>query len=57
MINTPFLGAFSRASGLVSMESLERAIGENFSQSAAEVNIQGAQLTYQETKLNRAWRP
>lgn len=57
MINTPFLGAFSRASGLVSMESLERAIGENFSKGAAEINIQGARLTYQETKLNRAWRP
>jgi 2-oxoacid:acceptor oxidoreductase gamma subunit (pyruvate/2-ketoisovalerate family) len=56
LINTSLLGAFSNASGLVSMESLERAIGENFNQKAAEVNIQGARLTYEATRISRAWR-
>ena len=56
MINTAFLGAFSKASGLVSMESLERAIGDNFKQKAAELNIQGARLTYEATKVNRTWQ-
>jgi 2-oxoacid:acceptor oxidoreductase gamma subunit (pyruvate/2-ketoisovalerate family) len=57
MINTSLLGAFARASGLVAMDSLERAIGENFSSEAAKVNIRGAQLTYKATKINRAWQP
>jgi 2-oxoacid:acceptor oxidoreductase gamma subunit (pyruvate/2-ketoisovalerate family) len=56
MINTSLLGAFCRASGLVTMESLEMAIGDNFSGKAARINIQGARLTYEATKINRAWR-
>jgi 2-oxoacid:acceptor oxidoreductase gamma subunit (pyruvate/2-ketoisovalerate family) len=57
LINTSLLGAFSKASVLVTMESLERAIGDNFSGKAAEINIKGARLTYEATKINRAWRP
>ena len=57
LTNTSLLGAFSRASGLVTMESVERAIGDNFSGKAAKINIQGARLTYEATKINRAWRP
>jgi 2-oxoacid:acceptor oxidoreductase gamma subunit (pyruvate/2-ketoisovalerate family) len=57
LINTSLLGAFSRASGLVSMESLAEAIGENFKKKAAEVNIQGARLTYEATKIDRGWEP
>ena len=57
MVNTSLLGAFARASGLVAMDSLERAIGENFSSKAAKVNVRGAQLTYKATKINRAWQP
>ena len=57
LINTSLLGAFSRASGLVSMESLEEAIGENFKEKAAEINIQGARLTYDATKMDRIWEP
>jgi len=57
LTNTALLGAFSRASGLVTMESVERAISGNFSSKAARINIQGARLTYEATKINRAWRP
>jgi 2-oxoacid:acceptor oxidoreductase gamma subunit (pyruvate/2-ketoisovalerate family) len=57
MINTSLLGAFSRASGLVTMESMERAIGDNFGSKAARLNIEGARLTYGATKINREWSP
>jgi 2-oxoacid:acceptor oxidoreductase gamma subunit (pyruvate/2-ketoisovalerate family) len=56
LINTSLLGAFSKASGLVSMENLEKAIGSNFNQKAAPRNIQGARLTYEATRLNRTWQ-
>jgi 2-oxoacid:acceptor oxidoreductase gamma subunit (pyruvate/2-ketoisovalerate family) len=55
MINTSLLGAFSRASGLVTMQSIEKAIGENFGSKAARLNIEGARLTYRATKINREW--
>jgi pyruvate ferredoxin oxidoreductase gamma subunit len=57
LINTSLLGAFARASRLVTMESLERAIGDNLGNKAAEINIQGARLTYDATKINREWQP
>jgi pyruvate ferredoxin oxidoreductase gamma subunit len=56
LINTSLLGAFSRASSLVSMESLEKAISKNFNPKAAELNIRGAQLTYEATRINRVWQ-
>jgi len=56
LINTSLLGAFSRASSLVSMESLEKAISKNFNPKAAQLNIRGAQLTYEATRMNRLWQ-
>jgi pyruvate ferredoxin oxidoreductase gamma subunit len=56
LINTSLLGAFSRASSLVSMESLEKAISKNFKPQAAQLNIRGARLTYEATRMNRAWQ-
>jgi 2-oxoacid:acceptor oxidoreductase gamma subunit (pyruvate/2-ketoisovalerate family) len=56
LINTSLLGAFSRASSLIQMKSLEKAIGENFSEQAAKINIQGARLTYEATRINRSWQ-
>ena len=56
LINTSLLGAFSRASGLVSMESLEKAISKNFNPKAAQLNIRGARLTYEATRINRVWQ-
>ena len=57
LINTSLLGTFSKASGLVTMASLEKAIAENFSQKAAAINIKGARLTHEATRLNRDWQP
>ena len=56
LINTSLLGAFSKASSLVSMESLEKAISKNFKTKAAQLNIQGARLTYEATRVNRVWQ-
>ncbi|MCG6946460.1 MAG: 2-oxoacid:acceptor oxidoreductase family protein [Deltaproteobacteria bacterium] len=56
LINTSLLGAFSKASSLIQMKSLEKAIGENFSGQAAKINIQGARLTYEATRINRSWQ-
>lgn len=56
LINTSLLGAFSRASGLVGMKSLERAIGDNFNQKAAAINIEGARLAYEATRINQVWK-
>jgi hypothetical protein len=38
------------------MESLEKAIGETFSKQASKVNIEGARLTYEATRINRDWQ-
>ena len=56
LINTSLLGAFSRASNLVTLESLEKAISKNFKPKAAQLNIRGAQLTYEATRMNRVWQ-
>ena len=56
LVNTSLLGAFSRASGLVNMQSLEKAISKNFNPKAAQINIRGARLTYQATRINRVWK-
>jgi pyruvate ferredoxin oxidoreductase gamma subunit len=55
LINTSLLGAFSKASNLVSMESLEKAISKNFNPKAAQLNIRGARLTCEATRVNRVW--
>jgi 2-oxoacid:acceptor oxidoreductase gamma subunit (pyruvate/2-ketoisovalerate family) len=57
VINTPLLGAFARASGLVTMSSLEQAIRQNFKEKAAELNIRGARLTFETTRTTGTWRP
>jgi pyruvate ferredoxin oxidoreductase gamma subunit len=56
LINTSLLGAFSKASSLVSMESLEKAMSKNFNPKAAQLNFRGAQLTYVATRTNRVWQ-
>lgn len=56
LINTSLLGAFSYASGLVSMQSIEAAIRQNFNEKAAELNIRGARLTCEATRLTGEWQ-
>lgn len=49
--NTAILGGFARATGLIAIESLKRALMDSFSKTAAEKNINGARLAYRETLL------
>jgi 2-oxoacid:acceptor oxidoreductase gamma subunit (pyruvate/2-ketoisovalerate family) len=47
MVSTAILGAFARATGLVTMESVEAAIGHAFSGSAAAKNVEAARIAYE----------
>jgi 2-oxoacid:acceptor oxidoreductase gamma subunit (pyruvate/2-ketoisovalerate family) len=49
LFNTTILGGFSRATGLVSLASIEKALRNHFNGSAAEKNVQGARLAYEGT--------
>ncbi len=57
IVNTSILGAISRATGLVSLESIEKAITEHFPQAVAEKNIEGTRLVYGATEVNKDWSP
>jgi Pyruvate/2-oxoacid:ferredoxin oxidoreductase gamma subunit len=57
LVSTAMLGAFLRASGLVSMESLEKALPDTFTTTAATRNISFARLFYGATRSSRIWYP
>ncbi len=46
MVSTAILGAFARATGLVTMESVEAAISHAFSGAAAAKNLEAARTAY-----------
>ncbi|HEY5506603.1 MAG TPA: 2-oxoacid:acceptor oxidoreductase family protein [Coriobacteriia bacterium] len=50
MVSTAILGAFARATGLVTMESVEAAIAHAFSGSAAAKNIDAARIAFECTR-------
>jgi pyruvate ferredoxin oxidoreductase gamma subunit len=50
MVSTAILGAFARATGLITMEAVEAAIGHAFSASAAAKNIEAARIAYECTR-------
>jgi len=49
-VNTPMLGAFSKATGEVTIESIEAAIKENMPQKIADTNILAAREVYDNLK-------
>jgi 2-oxoacid:acceptor oxidoreductase gamma subunit (pyruvate/2-ketoisovalerate family) len=49
MFNTAILGGFSKATGLVSMQSIEKALRNHFKGDAGEKNVLGARLAYEST--------
>ncbi len=51
LVNTAILGAFSRATGLVGMASIEQALRKKFANSPADVNIEAARRTCSSTNL------
>ncbi len=51
IVNTAMLGAFAKATKLVSLKSIEKALKEKFSGTILEKNIQAAKKAYDETKV------
>jgi pyruvate ferredoxin oxidoreductase gamma subunit len=49
IFNTTILGGLAKATGLISMESMEKALRSHFQGEAAEKNIRGARLAYEGT--------
>lgn len=47
--NTAILGGFAKATGLISLESIEEALQHHFHGDAAAKNVTGARLAYQST--------
>ena len=50
IVNTAMLGAFAKASGLVSLESLEEAIKEKFPDKIIQSNVSAVKKAYEEVK-------
>ncbi len=53
MVNAPMLGVFSRASGLVSIEHLEKGLKWKLSGGAAATNIAALKAAYEETNIHK----
>jgi 2-oxoacid:acceptor oxidoreductase gamma subunit (pyruvate/2-ketoisovalerate family) len=51
ILNTPILGAFVRATNLISMESVKKSIYEKFSAKKAEKNYTTAEIIYAATTI------
>jgi 2-oxoacid:acceptor oxidoreductase gamma subunit (pyruvate/2-ketoisovalerate family) len=49
LFNTTILGGFAKATGLIGMESIEKALRHHFQGQAADKNVQGARLAYEGT--------
>jgi 2-oxoacid:acceptor oxidoreductase gamma subunit (pyruvate/2-ketoisovalerate family) len=53
MVNTPMLGVLARASGLVSLEHLEKGLKWKLSGGAAATNIAALRAAYEETSIRK----
>ncbi|MDO8692251.1 MAG: 2-oxoacid:acceptor oxidoreductase family protein [Dehalococcoidia bacterium] len=51
IVNTAMLGAFVRATGLVSLDCIRRALESRFPPGAAQLNAEASRLTYEATIL------
>ncbi len=51
LFNTTILGGVAKATGLISLESIEKALRSHFKGEAGEKNVQGARLAYAGTAL------
>ncbi len=49
LFNTAILGGFSKATGLIGFESIEKALRNHFKGDAGERNVNGARLAYEGT--------
>ena len=53
IVNTPMLGVFSRASGLISIEHLEKGLKWKLAGGAAATNIAALRAAYEEASLRK----
>ncbi len=53
IVNTPMLGVFSRASGLISIEHLEKGLKWKLAGGAAATNIAALHAAYEETSIKK----
>ncbi len=51
VVNTPMLGAFARASGLVSLENIEKALNHKLSKEQGARNFTTVKAAYEETMV------
>lgn len=51
IVNTAMLGAFARATGLVSMDNIREAISHKFAPALAKRNAEAARMTYEQTMV------
>ncbi|MGA2404365.1 MAG: 2-oxoacid:acceptor oxidoreductase family protein [Syntrophobacteraceae bacterium] len=54
LFNTAILGGFSKATGLIGMQSIEKALRSHFKGEAGEKNVLGARLAYEGTTVSSA---
>lgn len=54
VVNTAIMGAFVRATQMVDMASVEKAIRERFSDSSIDINLAAIRKTYEITRLKKA---
>jgi pyruvate ferredoxin oxidoreductase gamma subunit len=52
LLNTAILGGFSKATGLIGIESIEKALRNRFDGDAGEKNVLGARLAYEGTSVS-----
>jgi 2-oxoacid:acceptor oxidoreductase gamma subunit (pyruvate/2-ketoisovalerate family) len=54
LINTPLLGAFSKATGIVSLENIEKALRSKLPAAAALQNFETVRAAYEGTVIRKA---
>ena len=51
VVNTPMLGAFAKATNLISLESVKKAILDEWTGEIAELNVKAAEIAYERTLI------
>ena len=54
VVNTAMVGAFARATGEVSLDSLLKAVEDTWSGRPRELNTKAVRMAYQETRMLKA---
>jgi len=57
IVNTSILGGFAGATGLISLENLEKALRDHFGEEAGDRNVQAARLAYSGVRMLKVFTP